>query len=171
MKGPFALLLSVVFSLVPAVAESQSSGFPSSVGVGAHGYDWLIGSWSCTNSMPSAMGGPATMSLTAAHSANGSIGVHLSGRNFDTTGYVSYDAKSTTWWNPSALNNGEASNESTRQTGRRTVWTGTAIDPRNGTSKIRDTYTAFNRTRFSDVTEASIGGKWKLVGNIVCTKS
>ncbi len=55
-----ALLLSLV---VPSETQAASGSMSTPMmGVGPHGFDYLIGSWSCINSIPSNIGGPATRS-------------------------------------------------------------------------------------------------------------
>lgn len=168
MKKHLAIL--AVLALVPSIASAAMS--PSMVGVGSHGYDFLIGTWTCKNAMPSAMGGPATTTLNVARVANGSLSVHITGTNFDGMGYVVYAAKTKTWWNPSTLATGDYSTESTQQTGKKTVWTGPFNDVASGkTMEIRDTYTESSMSVFHDLSEAQIAGTWKTVGNTTCTKS
>ena len=154
----------------PAPALSAFS--PSMVGIGPHGYDWLIGTWTCKNAMPSAMGGPATTTLTVARSVNGSLSIHSGGDGFDTLGYVALAAKTKTWWNPTALADGDNSNESSQQTGKKTLWTGTFYDAESGkTMQIRDTYTVSSGSSFKDLSEAQVGGTWKTQANTTCMKS
>lgn len=163
------LSIGVAALCVRAGADTMT---PSMVGVGAHGYDWLVGSWSCHNSMPSAMGGPADTKLTATHSVNGSLSLHSSGASYDGLGYVAYEEKTKTWYNPFGLADGSSSSEWSKQTGTKTVWTGTFLAP--GASKptpIRDTYTMSGMTKYFDVTEAQGMGGWKTVGKTTCTKS
>jgi hypothetical protein len=169
MKKLFVLLTLLVLAFAPSVARSAMS--PSTVGVGPHGYDFLIGTWSCKNSMPSPMGGPAATTLTVSRTAMGALSVHVTGANFDGLGYVVYTAKTKTWWNPSALATGGYSTESTQQTGKKTVWTGPFNDVATGkTITIRDTYTMDSPTTYKDLSEAQIGGTWKTEGNTTCTK-
>jgi hypothetical protein len=165
-----AFLVLAVLALAPCVAQSQSN--PMAVGVGPHGYDFLIGTWSCTNSMPSRMGGPSSTTLTFARSAAGSISVHVTGTNFDALGYAGYTAKTKTWWNPSAVGNGDYSTESSQQTGKKTVWTGQYFDGSTGkATPIRDTYTIDSLSVYKDLSEARIGGTWKTQAKTTCTKS
>jgi hypothetical protein len=170
MNKLVAFLTLVALAFTPCAVLSQSS--PASVGVGPHGYDFLIGTWSCSNSMPSRMGGPSTSTLTFARSAAGSISVHVTGTNFDGLGYVVYAGKTKTWWNPSAVGNGDYSTESSQQTGKKTVWSGHYFDSSTGkTTPIRDTYTITSMTSYKDLSEAQMGGSWKTQANTTCTKS
>ena len=164
----FLMLVALVFA--PCIARSQSG--PTAIGVGAHGYDFLIGSWSCKNSVPSRMGGPASTTIMFARSGAGSLSVHVTATNFDAQGYVGYTAKTKTWWNPSAVGNGDYSTESSQQTGKSSVWTGRYFD--GSTAKatpIRDTYTFDSLTSFKDLSEAQIGSAWKTQAKTTCTKS
>jgi hypothetical protein len=171
MNRLVALFALAALAIVPSVARSSSMS-PSMVGVGPHGYDWLIGTWACKNSMPSPMGGPAATTLTVSRATNGSLAVHVNGTNFDAVGYVTYSPKTKTWWNPSALATGDTSTESSQQTGKKTVWTGPFHEAAAGKSMpIRDTYTLMSPTIYHDLSEAQIGGAWKTVGNVTCTKS
>jgi hypothetical protein len=170
MSKLYACLMLAIFALAPCAAQSQTNA--ASVGVGPHGYDFLLGTWTCTNSMPSRMGGPASQKLAFARSAAGSISVHSTATNFDALGYVGYTAKTKTWWNPSAVGNGDYSSESSQQTGKKTVWTGEYVDGSTGKSTpIRDTYTMNSLSSYSDLSEAQVGGAWKTQGKITCTKS
>ncbi len=104
MKKLIPLLTIAILALAPCAANSASGPMSTSmVGVGPHGYDFLIGTWSCTNSTPSPIGGPAATTLTFARSANGSISIHAAGSDFDSLGYVVYDSKTKTWWTPGGL--------------------------------------------------------------------
>ena len=165
------LAMLAFLALAPSQALSQSNMMSMQIGVGPHGYDFAIGTWSCTNSMPSAMSGPASTTLTLTRSPQGSLMFHSTGGNFDSVGYVAYNAKTKTWWNPGAVGDGSYSTESTQQTGRKTVWTGTFFDAATRkTTPIRDTY-AFGATKYTDVTQLQTGGVWKTVANVACTKS
>lgn len=165
-----ALALLAIGSALPVAASSAFS--MSSVGVGPHGWDWIIGTWSCTNSMPSPMGGPATTTVAIARVTGGSLSIHITGSNFEASGYTAYDAKTKTWWNPSAFATGDSSNESSIQTGKTTLWSGTFQSAATGkTNPIRDTYTVASATRFTDLSQAELGGTWKTIAKSTCTKS
>jgi hypothetical protein len=166
-----ALFALAALVIVPSVARPNSMA-ATMVGVGPHGYDWLLGTWACKNSLPSAMGGPAATTLTVSRATNGSLAVHVNGANFDAAGYVTYNPKTKTWWNPSALATGDTSSESSQQTGKKTVWSGPFYEAASGKSMaIRDTYTLVSPTIYHDLSEAQVGGAWKTVGNITCIKS
>jgi hypothetical protein len=145
----------------------MSSGM---IGAGSHGYDFLIGTWSCKNSIPSPMGGPAATTLTIARSAMGAYVIHVSGANFDSMGYTVYDAKSKMWWNPSAYSSGAYGTESSAGTGKKSVWTGPITDASGKTMQQRDTYT-WSPNSFLDVYQLEMNGSWKTEGNTTCTKT
>ena len=159
------------FALAPCAALSAPMPV-SMVGVGPHGYDFMIGSWSCTNTVPSRLGGPSNSSFTISRSVNGALFVHSTAANYDTSSYVVYSPKTKTWWSPTAYADGSYNLESTRQTGAKTIWTGTLFDAASGTTNpIRDTFTFPNSTTQTDVTQVHAGGIWKTVANTTCTKS
>ena len=171
MSKFFTVLALTVLGLAPGIALSQPMSV-SMVGVGAHGYDFMIGSWSCTNSAPSRLGGPSTSSFTISRSVNGALLVHSTAANYDTSSYVVYSAKTKTWWSPTAYADGSYNFESTKQTGAKSVWTGTLFDAASGTTNpIRDTFTFPNPTTQTDVTQVQVGGTWKTEANSTCTKS
>jgi hypothetical protein len=170
MRRLFTCAVLLALALAPSIARSQSSMSPAMVGVGAHGYDWLIGTWTCKNPTPSAMSGPAVTTLTVARNGAGALSVHTTGTNFDGLGYVVYAAKTKTWWNPSVLATGDYSTESSQQTGKKTLWAGTYYSA-GKSNAIRDTYTMTTMTSFKDLSEAQVNGAWKTEANSTCTKS
>jgi hypothetical protein len=172
MKQPLAILAAALFALTPCAAQSASpmSSATTTMGVGSHGYDFLIGTWMCKNSMPSPMGGPSETTLTVARSVNGALSFHVTAANFAAMGYIVYDAKTKTWWNPSVVASGGYGTESSQQTGKKTVWSGPFTDSSGKTTQVRDTYTLVNSTTYTDLFQISAGGSWKTEGNTTCTK-
>jgi hypothetical protein len=174
MRAPFAsfAVALALALLAPVAALSQTTlTSVSAVGSGPQGYDWLLGTWDCVNSVPSAIGGPANTSFVASHAGSGVL-LRLTGKNFDGTSYLSYIAKTKTWWNPSSYSDGGSSVESTRQTGKTVVFAGTFTDSATGSStRIRDTYTTMSSSKFTDLSAAYMGGVWKVVANTTCTRS
>ena len=163
--GAFALLLS------PSMAVARSSMATTQYGVGPHGWDYWVGTWTCKNLMVSAVSGPSTTTLTVSSSRAGSSYYYRSkGQNFDQAGYISYSAKTKAWFNPVAYADGGYSFESTTQTGKKTTWTGTYYSAASAmTAQVRDTYT-MSPGRFTDFNETKSGGVWKTTGNTTCTK-
>ncbi len=142
------------------------------IGVGAHGYDFMVGTWSCKNSIPSPMGGPALTTLVVAHSVNAALSVRVTGSNFEALGFVVYTGNTKTWWNPSTTAGGGYGVESTQQTGKKTTWAGPFTDPSSGkTMQVRDTYTFTNPTTYIDLFQVNVNGAWKTEGNTTCTKA
>lgn len=163
-------LVAIAFGTLALIGLSPMSS-PATAGVGAHGYDFLIGSWSCINAVPSALEGPSHTSVTIARSVNGTLSIHVTATNFDATGYLIYDAKSKTWWNPSIEANGGYGTESTQQTGTKTTWAGPFVDPSSGkTAQVRDLYQWVTNSKYTDLYQISAGGAWKTVGNSTCTR-
>src|SRR5690349_11117835 len=87
MKQFLFAAASIVLLVAPSAAHAATTPMAASTyGVGPHGYDWALGTWSCHNAMPSSMGGPATQTLTVTRAA-GAIMYHATGPNFDNTWY------------------------------------------------------------------------------------
>lgn len=169
MKKFVFLAATAVLVLSPCIAHGQST---SGYGVGPHGWDYYIGKWTCTNTMASGVSGPASVTVQiSASSAGTPLFFRATGQNFDQSGYVSYSARTKTWFNPTAYADGSYSFESTTQTGKKTTWSGTYFNAGTGTTvQERDTYTLFPG-RYNDLNQTKIGGVWKTTGNEVCTKS
>lgn len=162
-------IATAVFAGFAAPASAAASG--STVGVGPHGYDFLIGTWSCKNSMPSPTGGPATSSATIGRGPNGTLSVHVNGGAFGVMGFVVYAPKTKTWWGPSVGADGSYGTESSQQTGKKTVWSGPYTDASGKTMQQRDTYTWVSPTSYTDLYQVDMGGTWKTEGNSTCTKT
>jgi len=170
MNKLFFMMSLAALVLAPLGAHAQNT--PAMVGAGPHGYDFLIGKWTCTNSMPSPMGGPSTTALTVAKAADGSLFIHSTAAGYDSAGYVGYAPKTKIWSNPATFGTGNTSYEWTHQTGKTTTWTGSyfvAADRKQ--IAIRDTYTIAGMTSFSDLSQAQAGGVWKTIAKTTCTKS
>jgi hypothetical protein len=169
------LLFLVAFALVaiaPCAAATQWS--PAMVGVGGHGFDWSIGTWTCTNSIPSPIGGPATTYWIISQTGVANVlSFHTKGANFDSTGYLSYDTKTKTWWNPVAYTNGDYSAESSQGSGQKMVFVGPYFTAANkfASSQIRDSVTFVSATKITDVGATQTGGAWKTSWNLSCTRS
>ncbi|MBV8345410.1 MAG: hypothetical protein JO190_10520 [Candidatus Eremiobacteraeota bacterium] len=171
MRYRLAYALIVLGAALPLPGLSASPMAAGTIGVGPHGYDVLVGTWTCKNSVPSAMGGPAVTTVVIAHSINGALSVHVNGTNFDALGYVIYAPKTKTWWNPASVVSGGYGTESTQQTGKKTTWAGPFTDPSSGkTTQVRDTYTFTSPTTYTDLYQVETNGTWKTEGNSTCTR-
>jgi hypothetical protein len=170
MKRLLSSLMLLALVVVPYTAQAQSIMSTSMIGVGPHGYDWLIGTWTCTNSAPSAMAGPAIVTLRASRgSAGNALLLRSTGTNFDSSGYLIY--ASNRWWSPSAFADGGHESESTVQIGNKAVWTGSYFSPASGKSmQVRDTYISPSLTKYTDLGEYQTGGTWKKLYSITCIK-
>jgi hypothetical protein len=167
---PLAVLVTG-FALAACVTATQTPA--AAAGTGAHALDWFVGSWTCKNSLPSVMGGPATQTVTVARSAAGSgLSVRIDGNGFERSGYIAYVPSTKTWWNPFAYPNGNYASESTTETGKKTVWNGPYFDAATGqTMQVRDTYTMTGATSYTDTGEYQSGGTWHTGYNGACTKA
>jgi hypothetical protein len=174
MKRSYWLATLMVLVIATTAAQADSTAWSAStLGVGANGWDWIIGTWSCTNSLPSPMGGPSTMTLTFTRSnASGSLFARSTGQNFDSSGYIAYASSTKTWLNPSTYSDGSYNTESTTDTGKTTVWSGMFFNAASGKSiGVRDTYVALSATKFHDLGEYQDAGTWKTQTNVFCTKT
>jgi hypothetical protein len=169
MKRLLFFVALASLATAPYVATAQSA---SGYGVGPHGWDYYIGTWTCTNAMASSVSGPAMATVTImASNAGAPLFFRAKGQGFDQSGYVSYSAKSKVWSNPVAYSDGSYSFESTSQTGKKTTWTGSYWNAASGTTvQERDTYTLYPG-KYTDLNETKSGGSWKTTGNSTCTKS
>jgi hypothetical protein len=163
-----ATFVAVSFATMPGTAASA----PVVVGAGAHGYDWLLGSWSCVNPNPGPLSGPAATSYTASR-ANDGVGVivRTKGKGFDLTTYIAYDSKTKTWWGPEAYADGSYESESSTGTGSKVTWTGNYYSPSGAATKVRDMYTLLGPNKQLDVGQSQNGGTWKTTYSITCTRS
>jgi hypothetical protein len=156
----------------PAGAWAQSSMMPAAGGNGPHAFDWMIGTWTCKNSVPTALAGPAVQTLTATRSTpTGAIVWRYTGANYDQYGFLAYSPTTKTWWSSWAYPGGGTGNESTKQTGHKTMWTGKVFPPGAASFDIRDTFTVYGATKFNDTGEDHATGSWKPAYNGTCTKS
>lgn len=169
MKRFFLSALLASFVLTPCAVHSQTTS-ASANGVGPNGFDWAVGTWSCTNSMPSPMGGPSSQTLTVTKTNNGAMMYHATGENFDNTWYNVYLPNTKSWTSPFIFADGSYGTESTTQTGAKIVWTGTATSPTGKTMQIRDT-NVVEASKYTDLGEVQSGGAWKPQYKVTCTKS
>ncbi len=139
-------------------------------GTGPHGFDWAVGTWSCTNTMPSAMGGPSRQSMTVTRTNGGATMYHSVGTNFDSTWYNVYVAKTKTWWSPLIVSDGTYGTESSSTIGKKMVWVGTASNASGTSMQIRDTVT-YSMTKTTDLGEYKSGGPWKEQYNVTCVRT
>lgn len=168
MKRIFAFITLTALVILPSVARAQTN---PAFGEGPNGYDYQVGTWSCVNSMAaSPMGAPAQMTV-AISKANGAIVNHNSSSTVDFTSYSVYDEKKKMWLSPISGSDGTYGSESTAQTGKTVVWTGSTYFPTLGKMlPTRDTYTN-EAAKFVDVGETQIDGTWKTEYSVTCTKS
>lgn len=144
---------------------------PASSGSGAHGYDWLVGTWSCKNDQPTTIGGPANQTDTFAHANGGGLFARVTWSGSERSGYFGYLPSSKTWFQQISYPNGDYYRESTTQMGATTVWQGPfTVAATRATMQVRDTYTVLSATEFKDVRQYQASGVWKTGYSGTCTK-
>jgi hypothetical protein len=169
MKRLLCSMMLTLVVVVPSAAQSQTMS-ASMNGAGPNGFDWAIGTWSCTNNVPSSMGGPSSQTLNVTKTSSGALLYHAAGKNYDNSWYNVYVPKTKMWVSPFILADGTYGTESTNQTGKTIVWTGTAIDASGTTTQIRDT-NVYEGTKYTDLGEYRSAGAWKTQYNVTCTKT
>ena len=174
MKRLIIAIAACAAALAPSLAGPAWGDTPmsvSAVGAGPHGYDYMVGKWSCTNPMAaSELGALASTTITAAKVKDGNIIIRTASPNGDVTAYNAYVPKTKTWTAPFADSGGKYGSESTQQTGKTIQWVGTFYDTDGTATPIRDTFTMLSMTKQVDVGEAKMGGAWKVTAKTTCTK-
>jgi hypothetical protein len=171
-KFLFSIALAAMV-LAPAAGHSQMmSASATMYGAGPHGFDGFVGTWSCTNTTPSSMGGPAHTTLTITRtSVPGVLYYRSVGTGFDNAWYNVYVASKKTWQSPFIVSDGSYGTESTMQTGKKIVWVGTAYFADSGKMMpIRDTNT-IGMNKYNDLGEVRSGGAWKAQYDVSCSRS
>jgi hypothetical protein len=161
------LLSITVAALVFAPCATRAQTTPISMyGVGPHGFDWAVGTWSCTSKSHVTR---ATLKVT--RTSGGPIFYRSSGENFDNSWYAVYMPKTKTWVSPFIVDDGSYGTESTTQTGKKIVWTGTAYFADSGkTLQVRDTNVNGPNT-YADLGEVRSAGTWKTEYSVSCTRA
>lgn len=124
-----AILGALALAIAPATGLAQSA---VTMGEGPHGYDFLIGTWSCVNPNPGPMTGPAstTMIGTAANAHN-AIALHITGTGLDGSSFIAYNATSKVWSSPEPTPAARAGSKQRRRPARRSPGPGARpIQPR-----------------------------------------
>jgi hypothetical protein len=120
---------------------------------------------------PSKLGALSSTSLTATKLKDGSVALHTSSPNGDVTVYYAYVRSSKTWYSPFVDSGGNYGYESTQQSGKTILWMGTFYLTNGSSTPIRDTYTMLSMSKQYDLSEAKVGGAWKVVAKTTCTRS
>ncbi len=170
MQRLLSSITLVALAVTPCAAQSQTMA-ETTYGAGPHGFDWAVGTWSCTNTMPSPMGGPTKTTLTVMRTSGGAVFYRSIGTSFDNVWYNVYEPNKKMWVSPFVLDNGSYGTESTTQTGAKIVWRGSAYYGDSGKiMQIRDT-NRIGPTKYSDLGEYRSGSNWKTQYNVTCTKT
>jgi hypothetical protein len=176
MKRFIVALAAFAAAVSPTLAvraQGDTSMGMASVGAGPNGYDYMAGTWSCSNTMSdrSALGALQSTTFSATKLKDGSIEIHTMSPNGDVTSYNAYLPKTKTWYSPFADSGGYFGYESTQQSGKTIRWVGTFYAPSGAATPIRDTYTMLSMTKQYDLSEAKVNGAWKATAKTTCTKS
>lgn len=154
--------------VLPASAANAMSG----VGAGPNGYNWILGTWTCTNSMaPSPLGASQSAPFTATKLKDHSILVHSTSPNGDVMSYYAYKPSTKTWYSPFADSSGYSGYESSQQSGKMIQFSGMFYMASAAPVPIRDTYTMISMNKYYDLSEAKTGGVWKATAKVTCTKA
>jgi hypothetical protein len=166
LKNLLAFGTLLLLALLPGTAASQTVSGP-------HAFDWMLGNWMCKNAIPSPLAGPAVQILTATRSSfSGSIVWRYTGTDYDQYGFLTYEPRTATWWMSWAYPGGSVGNESSRDRGKVTHWTGMIANTDSGkTEHIRDTYTVYGPNKFNYFGEDDATGTMKPSYNGTCTRS
>jgi hypothetical protein len=167
------VLLAAFAALATATARSQPTLSDAMVNVGPHGLDWSIGTWSCVNRMPSPAADPNTTSILKVTKTGAGTALlnRETAKGFDLSAYSAYMPKTKRWFNPIAFADGSYQIESTTDTGKTTVWSGTYFNAASGTTtRVRDTFVTWLPAKFTDLGESLSSGTWKKQYFITCTK-
>ena len=171
MKKILWVFCAMMAAGVPVVALPQMMSAAMN-GAGPHGYDWMVGTWSCTNTLPSPMGGPKRTTLTVSKANGGAIMYRSTGINFDNVWYNVYSASKRTWTSPFIIADGSYGTESTSQTGKKIMWVGSAYFADSGkTMPVRDTNTFSGPNKYKDLGEQRSGGVWKVQYVVSCART
>lgn len=168
------------------------------IGVGPHGYDFLVGHWKCVGNitLPS---GQVVRQISIDDSyragAGGSISLDESGSGvligreqtdkngptdsapttesikYTRTGRLRYAAETQKWSMTFAVPTGAIGQESTRDTGENAVWTGSEVRADGSPFNIRDTVMFSGPSSYVDKSELQVGQTWLVLGNVTCSKS
>ena len=167
-----AACAAILASNIAATALAAAAMPFAAVGAGPHGYDYMVGAWSCTNSMsPSELGALPSTTMRATKLKDGSIMIRTASPNGDVTSYNAYLPKTKTWYSPYADSGGKYGTETTQGMGKTIRWVGTFYDTDGTMTPVRDTFTMLSMAKQYDVSEAKIGGMWKVTAKTTCTKS
>lgn len=144
------------------------------IGVGPHGYDFLVGRWKCNESAQfQGKWAPKAFMFKIELLGEGSLSLLWSAKLVPVKNVVTFDYLSEikTWSASAAYFDGTRASETTTDTGQKTVWTGSELNPRSQKTFDRDTWTFPSLDEFTDVAEQQIGGTWTVVGNSTCRRS
>jgi hypothetical protein len=183
MKGLPSLVAFAIFGFAPcaALAEPTPSTATATtlpltmIGSGAHGYDFLIGRWNCTDSAPYSIYEPLKLSISygRAGTDDGTLLGIVRSRGYpdEDDVLVAYVPEANVWVMSYGSTEGFRGKEATQEVGQKIIWVGSEGDRRTGSMNSRDTWTFQSLTAYNDLAEEQIHGRWTVVGNYTCGKS
>jgi hypothetical protein len=168
MRHFLGLVLLMALTFAPARAQTSLTN----IGVGPHGLDFLIGTWTCTYPHP-APGEPGVATMTVSRGiVPGSLFYRDVSKNWEATGLEAYSAKSKTWSDATAFFDGTSERVTTTDTGRTEVFTGWYVDTSGKRYHERITYAVGTLTNFTGKGEYQTdSGAWKKSWSETCAKS
>jgi len=163
---------------VPAAAQPTPMPLDM-IGVGPHGYDFMIGRWDCTEAAAMLGKRPVAWAMKVQMVGDGSLLQVMSSNGFGIWVQPLRYISETKTWSISEANEGGniIYSQTTQDTGQKTLWIGWEL---SGSQDIpphkiyaRDTWTFPSLDEFLDATERQTGarGTWEAWQNSTCKRS
>ena len=170
--GLVFLLSLFIAETTPRIASAQRQTKPTDP---FQNVRFLIGTWNCTSSMVAMSDMPAStikgMLTFSWGPGNSSIHEMFSAPNYESHGFMGFDAANRRFYLSSVDNYGDVTSEvgqSASDNGITFVGTATM---RGRSMQLRDRRTKVSDTHITSVGETMQGGTWKQVDSTDCTKT
>jgi hypothetical protein len=126
MKWFCSLSVLVTIAFVPCVVRADPTPMPlDQIGVGPHGYDFMIGRWRCTYTSNVDKYSGHMFIYAHRSSLNDAVELDWQSPFVQTVEYLQFDPSTATWFGTIALKSGQGV-VSTSDAGSKSVWTGPA---------------------------------------------
>jgi hypothetical protein len=164
--------LGLVFLVALTFAPARSQTSLANIGVGAHGLDFLIGTWTCTYPH-AAPDEPKVATMTVSRGVvPGTLFYRDISRNWEATGLEAYNAKSKSWSDATSFFDATSERVTTTDTGGTQVYTGWYVGASGKRYNVRVAYVVRNLTTFTGEGESQTdAGVWKKSWSETCAKS